>query len=230
VYDLGVDRASALRFFGIYFAVQVVAAVVVTLATPVLTGARDFEHVAPILFGPATLVTAIISGLVVLHLARGIARGRTLEEAFAPIGWRAASRSQIVFAAGVGASLGLASIALGAAMSSAPKSLQFGALASACNALSAVFLAPPIEEFVFRGVLYSGLRRSWSPALSGVVVTLLFALVHGPRIIGLPALLGIAGFGAVALLLRVATDSLAPAITLHAAYNAIVAAARYLSG
>jgi hypothetical protein len=44
----------------------------------------------------------------------------------------------------------------------------------------AVFAAPPVEEFIFRGLLYKGLRRSMNAFRATVASALVFALVHPP--------------------------------------------------
>jgi hypothetical protein len=44
----------------------------------------------------------------------------------------------------------------------------------------AVFAAPPVEEFIFRGLLYKGLRRSMNALRATVASALVFALVHPP--------------------------------------------------
>ena len=44
----------------------------------------------------------------------------------------------------------------------------------------AVCAAPPVEEFIFRGLLYRGLRRSMNALRAAVSSALVFALVHPP--------------------------------------------------
>jgi membrane protease YdiL (CAAX protease family) len=44
----------------------------------------------------------------------------------------------------------------------------------------AVCAAPPVEEFIFRGLLYKGLRRSMNALRAAVSSALVFALVHPP--------------------------------------------------
>ena len=87
-------------------------------------------------------------------------------------------------------------------------------------ALTAVLLAPPVEEFVFRGVLLEGISRSFGVVASGVVVTVLFVAGHllSSRL-WLPAMASIATAAVAALGIRLWTKSLVPAVALHAAYN-----------
>lgn len=44
--------------------------------------------------------------------------------------------------------------------------------------VSLVILPPIVEEIVFRGFLFRGLRRFWSPLMAALITSLLFALPH----------------------------------------------------
>ncbi len=83
--------------------------------------------------------------------------------------------------------------------------------------LLAVIVAPPAEEFLFRGLLYRALDREWGgwAAIGGSAA--FFAIYH-PVLSWLPVgLLGVSN----ALLFR-RSGRLAPAVLLHMAYNAVV--------
>ncbi|MEP7069012.1 MAG: CPBP family intramembrane glutamic endopeptidase [Usitatibacter sp.] len=87
----------------------------------------------------------------------------------------------------------------------------------------AVGIAPPVEEFVFRGVLWTGFSRSLSPLRAGIVVTLLFVAMHLTQVAGYtPALFAIGAMGIAALVVRIVSGSVVPAILLHLGYNAVV--------
>jgi membrane protease YdiL (CAAX protease family) len=98
------------------------------------------------------------------------------------------------------------------------------------SALVVLFLAPLIEEFVFRGVLLALVDRAspprWNVAgarigIGGVLLTLAFVSVHGLR----PGvLLGIAPAAFVYLWLRARTGSLAWPLVGHVAWNLSVLA------
>ena len=92
-------------------------------------------------------------------------------------------------------------------------------------------VAPPIEEFVFRGVLWSGLRRSFGPGVAGVAVTLLFVGSHVTEALSYwPAWVAIAGLGLGTLLLRVQSRSLTPPVALHESYNCALILVAFLRG
>lgn len=86
--------------------------------------------------------------------------------------------------------------------------------------VAAVALAPPVEEFLFRGVLFSGLSRSWGRLTGGVLTTVLFVLIHLDRIIEVPdSAIGTTVLGVCALALRIRAAAVGPAVALHFAWN-----------
>lgn len=87
-------------------------------------------------------------------------------------------------------------------------------------ALFGVFIAPPIEELLFRGFLFPVLERAHGAAVAVVATASLFSLVHAAQY-GWAwqnlLLLGYVGvvFGAA----RAASHSLVPSTLMHAGYN-----------
>ena len=81
----------------------------------------------------------------------------------------------------------------------------------------AVVAAPLAEEFIFRGLVFGGLRRSMGLAASMVMSSALFAIVHPPASM-LPVF--VLGLGAACLYER--TRSLLAPVLMHAVYNAAV--------
>lgn len=85
----------------------------------------------------------------------------------------------------------------------------------------AVLAAPVFEEFIFRGLLFGGLRRSMGVRQAMLASAAVFAIVHPPLsmlpvfVLGLCAALAYEGTGSL----------LAPMIT-HALYNAVVVGAQ----
>jgi uncharacterized protein len=77
-------------------------------------------------------------------------------------------------------------------------------------------LTPIGEEFAFRGVLVSALRR-YGAVLSVVVSTLVFLLAHGLNLTLIPAAL--VGIASAILLLR--TGSIWPGVVIHAVNNGV---------
>ncbi len=86
--------------------------------------------------------------------------------------------------------------------------------------LSGVILAPVIEEIVFRGFLFQGLRKKMGNLLAGAISTLMFAVVHFQYDIWGMISVAIMGAGAAYLTLR--TGSIKSAIMYHALINLLV--------
>ncbi|MEE8587292.1 MAG: CPBP family intramembrane glutamic endopeptidase [Acidobacteriota bacterium] len=82
--------------------------------------------------------------------------------------------------------------------------------------LLACVWAPLLEELVFRGALFSHLRRRLSPWLAGLSCGLVFALVHPQGLAALPVL---ASVGFVLCMIREWRGSLIACSTAHALHN-----------
>jgi len=84
-------------------------------------------------------------------------------------------------------------------------------------ALLAVVAAPIFEEFIFRGLIFAGLRRTLGLTASLIASAAIFALVHPP-----PAVIPVFGLGVAAALAYEATGILLAPMLVHALYNAAV--------
>lgn len=84
-------------------------------------------------------------------------------------------------------------------------------------------LAPAAEEILFRGLLFSAIRRRIGAVSAGVVSTVLFTLVHVP-IVRAAALVPIAALGAVLCVLTWRNASVVPAVIAHVTINALTMA------
>lgn len=80
----------------------------------------------------------------------------------------------------------------------------------------AIVLAPPVEEMLFRGILYPFIKQSGFPRWALWGVALLFAFIHG----SLPILLPLVAFALVLAWLYERTDNLLAPIIVHAIFNA----------
>jgi membrane protease YdiL (CAAX protease family) len=81
----------------------------------------------------------------------------------------------------------------------------------------AVLAAPVFEEFIFRGVLFGGFRRSLGPVRAAVASALVFAIVH-PAIASAPVFV----LGLIAALVYERSRSLLAPIAAHMTYNAVI--------
>lgn len=188
----------------------------------------------------AAFVGEIVGGLVAFRMARRALPGPIGSGALLPIGWSRASSRELLLASSAGAAL--ACLYLFALVPAFPPSpgRAWGPLAAAVGyggwprhawAVLGLVVAPPVEEFVFRGVLFAGLRQSWGPVTAGALVIVLFVAGHVSELAGYgPAATGVALLGGATLVARIATRSLGPSIALHAAYNVGLVVVTYASG
>lgn len=90
--------------------------------------------------------------------------------------------------------------------------------------VSLVILPPIAEEIIFRGFLFTGLRRKWDLKTSAVIASLLFAAPH--LIEGVSGLLWVGGVDTFVLsmvlcFLRERTGRITPGIGVHALKNCL---------
>jgi membrane protease YdiL (CAAX protease family) len=90
--------------------------------------------------------------------------------------------------------------------------------------ISAVLLAPPIEELMFRGVLFGALANTWNIRAAAFISGGTFWLMHGPEFVHWPAAVAIGLLTILATWLRVRNRSLGPSIAAHFGYNLVLAA------
>jgi hypothetical protein len=83
----------------------------------------------------------------------------------------------------------------------------------------AVVAAPIFEEFIFRGLIFGGLRRSLGFGAAAVASAAIFAIVHPPA-----SVVPVFGLGLCAAFVYERTRVLAGPMLVHATYNAVVVA------
>ena len=84
-------------------------------------------------------------------------------------------------------------------------------------------MAPPVEEFLFRGLLLKGFTVSWGATAAGVVVSIVFVMLHIPETMHYwPALVAVSALAVATLAIRLVTGSVFTSMALHAAYNGVM--------
>ena len=81
----------------------------------------------------------------------------------------------------------------------------------------AIAAAPVFEEFIFRGLIFGGLRRSLGPAAATLASAAIFAIVHPPM-----SAIPVFFMAICAAVVYERTKVLAAAMAVHAVYNAAV--------
>ena len=97
------------------------------------------------------------------------------------------------------------------------KSLAVVATHSWWGWVGLIFVAPPVEELIFRGLVFQGLRRIAGPMLAIVGSAALFALLHPPI-----AVIPVFGLGIAAAISFEWSGVLWAPIITHAVYNSCV--------
>jgi membrane protease YdiL (CAAX protease family) len=226
-----------------YFAAQFIFVFVVAVAMAVAaatqqTGQSKLPPLSPGVLMGLGLTGALIGGLVALSMARRSFAASAPGELERTLGFCVAPSRQLAIAAVSGVAIAVFNVLV--LMRTFPPSSEqdLGPLVLATRdggwarhlvAGFAVFVAPPVEEFVFRGVLFSGLARSWSVGVAACVSSVIFALVHisaWPPY--WPAIAAVLLLGAGAQFARVVSASLAPGLAMHVAYNVGLMLATYL--
>ena len=177
----------------------------------------------------------LFGGAAAYWLTRRAFRREDSARPFSAIGWSSGTRRAQLTALFLGVLMAAVYLALANFVIPVREGMHPGLMGSAIAkggwplaawAIMGVAIAPPVEEFVFRGMLWTGLSRSWGPFVAALAVTLVFTLLHVPEAIGYwPALVAITFLGAATLAARLLSRSLAPPVVLHTGYNAIMVAA-----
>lgn len=100
--------------------------------------------------------------------------------------------------------------------------VQSSRAAALATAFAATVTAPFVEELVFRGLLYSSLRRLGGAAMAVAVVVLVFALIHVPQYwpsYGVIVTILLLSF--VLTLIRARTGRLLPCFFIHLIFNGV---------
>ncbi|MFV0387949.1 MAG: lysostaphin resistance A-like protein [Pyrinomonadaceae bacterium] len=89
-------------------------------------------------------------------------------------------------------------------------------------AVIATFSAPIVEELVYRGILYSAFRRSFSVPVAIIATTLIFAGIHYPQYWGdWATILTLTFLSLLLTIIREKTGNLLPCVLLHFLINGI---------
>ena len=93
-----------------------------------------------------------------------------------------------------------------------------------------IFVAPFVEEMIFRGFLYPVLERLWGLVAAVLLTTALFAGIHAPQLSGgSEEIAAIFVVGFVFSYVRGKSGSLVPSFVMHTVYNSVLFVSLYLS-
>ena len=237
--------ARALKILGGFIVAQLLGTVIVFIpiqayyASRISDSQQLADHVQSIATIPSALLGTAFGMLLMFRMTRRSLPGPLASGALHSVGWTRTSVRTLGMAASIGLLLSVLVVFVLIPLFPPTPEQASGYLSQAAAtpglvrlgwAILAVGIAPPVEEFLFRGVLLAGFARSWGPAIAATVVTSLFVVLHMLEVQDYwPGLAGIALMAIAALEVRRGTGSLGPAIALHAAYNLLPVVAVYAS-
>ena len=227
---------DALMVLAVFLAAQlvvwVVAALVAVLSDHDARTNADMTAAVLRVFPVALPLSMIVSALAVFLLTRRFSRREGAGPARRAFALQPADRRSQLLAAGAGA-LVAALLSILSVIAPAPDVNDRGLLAQALSGgplgriafgLTAVLLAPPVEEYVFRGVLLGTLLPNIGPIAGGALSGTVFWMLHVAEWSHYwPAALGIGAMTALVTVLRLRTGSIMPGIGAHMVYNATLA-------
>jgi membrane protease YdiL (CAAX protease family) len=203
--------------------------IVVTRAGPGAAQAvlvRELVGLIPVAL-PASLVASGVALLFVLRRWRRKIGKVALADT---LGWSWGTPRQLVTGALAGVTLALFVLPLVASLSHRPEAPDLATqLATSSRPalwawlVSAVLLAPPVEELMFRGALLGGLARTRAVWAAALISGTTFWLMHGPEFVHWPAAVSIGLMTILVTSLRVRTGILGPSVAAHFGYNLMIA-------
>jgi hypothetical protein len=178
----------------------------------------------------ATLIATVGGQLIAMLACWMIVTGLRKQPFFESLGWHWGGLdipSRIALVIGVvlvmfGIELALSRLLPNSNNTQFDQLLRVSATVRLLVAAMAVLTAPIVEEVVYRGVLYSGLRKKIGISASVIAVTLLFAAVHVPQYWGAwGSLTGLTILSLTLTVIRARSKSILPCVAVHLAFNSV---------
>jgi len=234
--EFGLNARRAVALLLVYAVGQFVIAMIATIPLVIYYGTTSLkpEQLAKHLQNPVVLIPIAALGilgaaLLIIQLTRRFFRHTPTAEAYRELGLSRASARNLLGAGVLGLTLSflyaIAATKFGppvekSSVGPLTQAAMSGGFPGALWAFMAVFLAPPVEEFLFRGALLAGFEKSWGRTTAVLLVTGLFVLLHLTETRSYwPAIIAITCLASVLITVRIRSGSLGPGILLHACYN-----------
>ena len=166
---------------------------------------------------PAHLITLAVGWMIVTRMGR-FSFGEMLGFKWGGFRWW----HTILILLGIFASLAALTQIFGEKPNELERILNSSRAAVYAIAFMATFSAPIVEEVVYRGVMFSAFKRTFSTAGSVAMVTVLFTSVHLPQYWGdFATISALLTFSLVLTLVRAFTGNILPCILLHFIFNGL---------
>ncbi len=215
------------------FGVAIVVVVILAVGGSDVSDPKVVEQWMPMILAPSLLGAMLVGAIVTIVLTLVFARQLILDRSATGIAFSPGRPSQILLGCVAGLTLSLGYLLIASQMSLTFPEKDMGPVAKMAGSsgwmqavwmVVALVLAPPVEEFLFRGVLFSGISRSWGIPVASVVVSIMFVALHLTETIHFPPatlMISLLAIGTVTA--RLLTRSLGPPIAMHLSYNAVIA-------
>lgn len=227
----------AIFLFLAFIVAQVVGGFIVPFFAGIYFGAQGYRLTEPEVlesFRPTFLLLGvygggITAGATVFWLTRHWAKSLFSDKSPSGIAWVRTSWSGIIY--GVGGGLLLAALVLSmtylmpvdesALKGPIAELLRMPGLPQIAIVIFLIGVLPLVEEFLFRGAMFSALARGKGIVVATVGTTLMFVAIHFPdKIYYWPGFVAVGLLGLVTVALRLRFCSLVPCVITHVVYNA----------
>jgi membrane protease YdiL (CAAX protease family) len=232
---LGAGVATIILF--VYLGAQFIAGIAAAIIVGAIWGVgaknapdpQQLAHLKQAIMAPAVLLSLAAGGVAMICASLQMLRGQLRDRSPTGAAWTVGSFKKMAQGFAIGGFVACCFCV--SAMFFQNEKSSMGPMTKMASTpgfsqtvwLIALLVAPPIEELLFRGVLYGGYRKSFGPVVAGALTTSIFVLLHITEIIhSLSAAVAIAVLALTALWLRLRSAAIGPAIALHFAYNAVI--------
>jgi membrane protease YdiL (CAAX protease family) len=235
---LKAGRAFAL--FALFLAIQILTGIIVGFTIGIVAALQGANVQDPQVLAQiseqtnalATIAGFLITSIIVLYLASRWFPQEIHEKSMTGAAWKIGPPKFMLLGLSVGVLIAVSYLFLSPLMSTPPDENAIGPFAKMATTpglqqmlalFIALILAPPVEELLFRGVMFGGFCRSFGATWAAILTTSLFVASHVTEAIHFwPAFLFIALMAVAALWLRLHTKAIGPSIALHLSYNLII--------
>jgi membrane protease YdiL (CAAX protease family) len=227
----------------IYLGVQLGIGMVVTMVViflgvgsqQELQDQRQIEGLIQEATMPASILALIVGGAAMVLMSRLLIHEQLGDGSPTGAAWIVGTRKSMALGLGIGLVVGTAYYGLSIVLAPyayvldvPPGPITRMALTAGVSRwlwlAMALVLAPPIEELLFRGVVYGGYRKSLGAVWAAILTTSIFCVLHVTEVLDFwPSVIGIIGLAVAALWLRLRSAAIGPAVAVHFGYNAVIA-------
>ena len=232
---LKAGRAFAL--FALFLATQILAGIIIGFEISVFAALRGanlqnpdvLAHISQQASILATITGFLLASTIIIYLAIRWFPKEIQEGTMTGAAWKIGKPRFMLLGFGGGLFIAISYLVLAPLISTPPDENAVGPFAKMATTpgfqqiialFIALILAPPVEELLFRGVMFGGICQSFGPIRAAILTTFLFAAAHIIEAIHFwPAFVFISLMALAALWLRLFTRTIGPSIALHFSYN-----------